>query len=154
MLRRYPLRSDVTFVTPYRYLFSQENVMPQKITHDIAVSVQSFYMAAESDPEQPLYLFAYRVEIANHGDRTVQLLRRHWIITDGDGRVQHVEGEGVVGKQPTLEPGQMFEYSSGCPLPTPVGTMTGTYQMLNSADASMFDISIPQFTLAVPSAIN
>ena len=99
--------------------------MNQKITHDIEVAVQSFYLDNESDPEKPLFLFAYRVRIENHGYETVQLLKRHWIITDGDGQVRHVEGEGVVGEQPVLKPGESFEYTSGCPLSTPVGTMRG-----------------------------
>ena len=127
--------------------------MINKITHDIEVAVQSFYMNNESDPEKPLFLFAYRVRIENQGYETVQLLKRHWIITDGNGQVHHVEGEGVVGEQPVLKPGESFEYTSGCPLSTPVGTMRGSYQM-QTANRALLQVEIPEFTLAVPSALN
>ena len=127
--------------------------MDQEITHYIEVAVQSFYLDNESDPEKPLFLFAYRVRIENQGCETVQLLKRHWIITDGDGQVRHVEGEGVVGEQPVLKPGEFFEYTSGCPLSTPVGTMRGSYQM-QTANRALLQVEIPEFTLAVPSAIN
>lgn len=127
--------------------------MDSQITHDIAVAVQSFYIEEESDPEQLLYLFAYRVQILNQGTETVQLLRRHWIITDGDGQVRQVKGEGVVGQQPFLSPGESFEYTSGCPLTTPVGTMKGSYQMQTAQD-ELLEVAIPEFTLAVPSVIN
>ena len=127
--------------------------MYQIITHDIKVAVQSFYLDNESDPEKPLFLFAYRVRIENQGYETVQLLKRHWIITDGDGHVRDVEGEGVVGEQPVLKPTESFEYTSGCPLPTPVGTMRGSYQM-QTANLALLRVEIPEFTLAVPSAIN
>ena len=127
--------------------------MINKITHDIEVAVQSFYMNNESDPEKPLFLFAYRVRIENQGYETVQLLKRHWIITDGNGQVHHVEGEGVVGEQPVLKPRESFGYTSGCPLSTPVGTMRGSYQM-QTANSALLQVEIPEFTLAVPSAIN
>ena len=127
--------------------------MINKITHDIEVAVQSFYMNNESDPEKPLFLFAYRVRIENQGYETVQLLKRHWIITDGNGQVHHVEGEGVVGEQPVLKPRESFGYTSGCPLSTPVGTMRGSYQM-QTANRTLLQVNIPEFTLAVPSAIN
>ena len=102
---------------------------------------------------EPVRMFAYRVRIENHGYETVQLLKRHWIITDGDGQVRHVEGEGVVGEQPVLKPGESFEYTSGCPLSTPVGTMRGSYQM-QTVNRALLQVEIPEFTLAVPSAIN
>ena len=127
--------------------------MYQMITHDIEVAVQSFYLDNESDPEKPLFLFAYRVRIENQGYETVQLLKRHWIITDGNGQVHHVEGEGVVGEQPVLKPRESFGYTSGCPLSTPVGTMRGSYQM-QTANSALLQVEIPEFTLAVPSAIN
>ena len=127
--------------------------MINKITHDIEVAVQSFYMNNESDPEKPLFLFAYRVRIENQGYETVQLLKRHWIITDGNGQVHHVEGEGVVGEQPILKPRESFGYTSGCPLSTPVGTMRGSYQM-QTANSALLQVEIPEFTLAVPSALN
>ncbi len=93
--------------------------------------------------------FLYTVAIKNEGKETVQLVSRHWIITDGMGKVEEVHGPGVVGKQPTLAPGQSFEYTSGCPLTTPFGSMHGTYQMINEA-AEKFDIEIAPFTLSEP----
>ena len=99
------------------------------------------------------YFFAYRIRISNVGEETVQLVSRHWIITDGDGRMEEVQGPGVVGEQPVLEPGESFEYSSCCPLPTPIGSMQGTYQMVTSG-GSQFDAEIAPFSLAVPTALN
>ena len=111
------------------------------------------YVPARSAPEEDAYFFAYRVRIENVREESVQLLSRHWVITDGDGRVQEVRGEGVVGEQPHLEPGDVYEYTSACPLSTCVGTMQGSYQMVaNSGDA--FDVEIAPFTLAVPTALN
>ena len=97
-------------------------------------------------------MFIYKVLITNEGTRTVQLMSRHWVITDGNGRVEEVRGPGVVGEQPFLEPGESFEYTSGCPLGTPFGTMQGTYQMMRSGE--MFDVEIAPFTLSEPFAIN
>jgi ApaG protein len=99
------------------------------------------------------YFFAYRIRIANTGEETVQLVSRHWVITDGEGRVEHVRGPGVVGEQPVLEPGESFEYTSFCPLPTPIGSMHGTYQMVTAGGAA-FDAEISPFSLAVPTALN
>src|SRR5437867_184431 len=103
--------------------------MSSVVTRGIRVSVESQYVAEQSAPTAGHFVFAYHVTIANEGDHTVQLETRHWIITDGEGKVQEVRGEGVVGKQPVLRPGQAFEYTSGCVLPTPCGSMRGTYQM-------------------------
>lgn len=111
------------------------------------------YVPSRSEPENDAYFFAYRVRIANLGDERVQLRSRRWIITDGDGRVQEVQGEGVVGEQPTLEPGETFEYTSACPLGTCVGTMQGAYTMFVESGDS-FDAEIAPFTLAVPTALN
>ena len=123
------------------------------ITHsnDIEVSVASFYLADQSSPDQGRYVWAYRIRIRNEGSDTVQLISRHWIITDGKGRIEHVRGPGVVGEQPILQPGEYFEYSSGCPLPTPSGFMVGTYQMVRE-DGSTFDAEIPAFPLDSPHA--
>src|SRR5690606_8880306 len=101
-----------------------------------------------SSPGDNHYVWAYRVRIENHGDQTVQLLRRHWKITDAMGRVQEVQGSGVVGEQPVLHPGDAYEYTSGTPLPTPSGIMVGSYQM--EADGERFDIGIPAFSLDSP----
>jgi ApaG protein len=122
-------------------------------TRGVRVQVQASYLADRSSPRQGQFLFSYRVRISNVGGETVRLVSRHWVITDGDGRVEHVRGPGVVGEQPVLAPGESFEYSSFCPLPTPIGSMHGEYQMA-AADGSGFDAEIAPFHLAVPSALN
>ena len=127
--------------------------MSEAIARGVAVTVRAFYVAERSDPEQDYYFFAYRVRIANVGDEPVQLMSRHWIITDGEDAVEEVKGPGVIGEQPRLEPSQSFEYTSACPLSTPVGTMQGTYQMVLS-DGEGFDAEIAPFTLAAPNALN
>ncbi|MGB0591584.1 MAG: Co2+/Mg2+ efflux protein ApaG [Myxococcota bacterium] len=127
--------------------------MSEAITRGVAVTVRAFYVAERSDPEQDYYFFAYRVRIANVGDEPVQLMSRHWIITDGEDAVEEVKGPGVIGEQPRLEPSQSFEYTSACPLSTPVGTMQGTYQMVLS-NGEGFDAEIAPFTLAAPNALN
>ncbi len=127
--------------------------MESATTRGVQVDVESFYLQEQSDPEQNVYSFAYRVRLRNVGGETVQLISRHWIITDSTGDVRHVEGPGVVGEQPRLRPGEEFEYMSGSRLQSPMGTMEGTYQMVNDAGDS-FDIRIPLFTLAVPGALN
>lgn len=121
------------------------------ITNDIGVSVEPFYLDQESEPDEGHYVWGYQVQIENHGDDTVQLRRRHWIITDGNGARQEVEGEGVVGEQPVLEPGEAYEYTSGAPLRTPSGFMVGSYQM-QAGDGSYFDVDIPAFSLDMPSS--
>jgi len=127
--------------------------MSEAITRGVAITVRSFYVAERSEPERDYYFFAYRVRIANVGDEPVQLISRHWIITDGEDNVEEVKGPGVVGEQPHLAPQQAFEYTSACPLPTPVGTMQGTYQMvLDSGEG--FDAEVAPFTLAAPNALN
>jgi len=111
------------------------------------------YLADHSRPEDDHYVFAYTVTIRNTGEVAAKLLSRHWIITDGDGQVQEVHGPGVVGEQPLLQPGQVFEYTSGCPLPTPVGSMKGSYQCL-AADGTAFDAPIPEFILSMPRTLH
>ena len=123
--------------------------MYEKTTRNISVSVQPFYLEEQSAPEEDRFVWAYRVNIANRGPETVQLLRRHWRITDRLGRLQEVEGPGVVGEQPVLKPGESFEYTSGCPLPTPSGIMVGTYQM-TTVGGEQFDIDVPAFSLDSP----
>jgi len=122
-------------------------------TRGVRVEVQSSYVPERSAPRDSRYFFAYKIRISNRSEETVQLLSRHWVITDGDGNVEHVRGPGVVGEQPVLEPGESFEYTSFCPLPTPIGSMHGTYQMV-TAGGSTFDAEIAPFSLAVPHALN
>jgi ApaG protein len=119
-------------------------------TRSIRVSVRAFFLADQSEPERAHYVWAYRVTITNEGKETVQLLRRTWQITDGQGRTQQVHGEGVVGEQPVLEPGQNFEYTSGTPLATPSGFMRGSYHMIVTATGEAFDVAIPAFSLDSP----
>jgi ApaG protein len=125
----------------------------EAITRGIEVRVQSRYVPEQSDPERGGWLFAYTVRIANKGEETVQLISRHWIITDGNGNVEEVRGPGVVGAQPVLRPGEAFEYTSACPLRTDFGTMHGTYQMLTE-DGEYFDAEISAFSLSTPYAVN
>jgi ApaG protein len=114
--------------------------------------VQSHYLAEQSSPRDDRYVFAYTITISNEGTVTSQLRTRHWIITDGRGTVEEVRGDGVVGEQPRLEPGQAFQYTSGCVLATPVGTMHGTYRMWRD-DGSYFDATIAPFSLASPDSL-
>lgn len=120
--------------------------MHQSITRNIQVQVKSEYVPERSDPQHQFYFFVYHISIANEGAETVQLISRHWVITDGNGDVEEVKGPGVVGKQPVLEPGDNFEYTSACPLKTPMGSMQGTYQMKLDNDV-VFDVEIPEFKL-------
>ncbi len=117
--------------------------------YDIEVRSAPEYIADQSDPDSDHYVFAYTMTIRNTGTVPAQLIARHWIITDADDKVQEVRGLGVVGHQPLLQPGESFEYTSGCALPTPVGTMRGSYQMI-AEDGTHFDAEIPEFTLAIP----
>jgi ApaG protein len=118
-------------------------------THGIEVSVEPTYLEARSSPESSQYFWAYRVVIENQGQETVQLLSRHWMITNARGEFTEVKGPGVVGKQPVLKPGQHFEYTSGVPLDTPSGMMGGAYQMVGEG-SERFDIEIPTFALDRP----
>ncbi|WP_421996808.1 Co2+/Mg2+ efflux protein ApaG [Reyranella sp.] len=120
-------------------------------THAIKVSVQPQYMPDQSDPAKSQYVWAYQVRIENQGAEAVQLRSRSWRITDGLGQTREVKGPGVVGKTPLLQPGEVFEYTSGTPLSTSSGIMGGSYQMV-SASGEKFDIEIPTFSLDTPSA--
>lgn len=124
----------------------------QAETRGIRVSVQVFFLADQSEPEEGRWVWAYRVEIANLSGATVQLLRRTWLITDAQGRTQRVHGEGVVGEQPVLDPGEAFTYTSGTPLGTPSGFMRGLYHMVVPATGEAFDVVIPAFSLDSPDA--
>jgi ApaG protein len=123
--------------------------MYSQTTRDITVTVLPIYLDDQSDPAESRYVWAYQVRIENNGAATVQLLRRHWVITDALGRVQEVRGSGVVGEQPVLRPGQSFEYTSGTPLPTSSGIMVGTYEM-EAETGEVFPIAIPAFSLDSP----
>jgi ApaG protein len=122
------------------------------VTRGIEISVQSSYVPEQSEPDQHQWFFAYRVRIHNGGTENVQLMTRHWVISDANGAVEEVTGPGVIGKQPTLEPGQAFEYTSACPLGTAFGTMHGSYQLV-VAGGEEFDAEIAPFTLAAPNAV-
>ena len=128
--------------------------MSEAVTRSIRVSVETEYAPGRSNPAQSQWFFLYTIRLKNEGRETVQLMSRHWIITDAMGDVKEVRGPGVVGKQPVLEPGDTFEYTSGCELTTPFGSMRGTYQMVTVSDKSdkegHFDIQIPPFTLTEP----
>jgi ApaG protein len=123
--------------------------MSTAVTHGIRVTVRSQYLADQSSPSDDRFVFAYTVKIANEGSRTAQLRTRHWIITDGRGVIEEVRGDGVVGEQPRLSPGESFQYTSGCVLQTPVGTMQGSYRFFCD-DGSSFDAAIAAFSLASP----
>jgi ApaG protein len=123
--------------------------MYSRTTRHITISVDPVYLEDQSSPTDNHYVWAYRVRIENHGDHTVQLLRRHWKITDAMGRIQEVQGAGVVGEQPVLQPGDTYEYTSGTPLPTPSGIMVGSYQM-ESEGGERFDVDVPAFSLDSP----
>ncbi|MEJ2141097.1 MAG: Co2+/Mg2+ efflux protein ApaG [Gammaproteobacteria bacterium] len=117
--------------------------------YNTQVEVQTTYIPEQSDPDQNRFVFAYTITISNEGQVPAKLLARHWIITNADGKVEEVEGEGVVGEQPYLNPGEQFQYTSGTVLETPVGSMHGTYQMV-ADDGVEFEAEIPVFTLSVP----
>jgi len=123
--------------------------MYRATTRGIEVAVTPQFLDERSSPANNYYFWAYTIEIVNHGSETVQLVSRHWRITDASGRVQEVRGPGVVGEQPVLGPGQSFQYTSGVPLPTPSGFMAGSYNMV-STDGERFDIEIPAFSLDSP----
>jgi ApaG protein len=125
--------------------------MSDTTTRGIRIEVESEYLPDQSNRET--YTFAYRVRISNVGEETAQLVSREWIITDGDGNVERVEGPGVIGEFPQLDPGEAFEYTSFCPLPTSMGTMHGSYTM-RTRNGERFDAAISPFTLAVPGVVN
>ncbi|HEX2255671.1 MAG TPA: Co2+/Mg2+ efflux protein ApaG [Afifellaceae bacterium] len=123
--------------------------MYSAVTQGIRVSVEPHFLEEQSDPARDRYVWAYRVEIENGGEAAVQLVARHWIITDGHGHVEEVRGLGVVGEQPVLQPGERYSYTSGCPLTTPSGIMRGSYQMA-AADGALLLVEIPAFSLDLP----
>jgi ApaG protein len=128
-------------------------MMEQTPDYSFEVAVRSVYIADESEPDANKYVFAYTVTIRNVGRVPAQLLTRHWVITDADGKVQEVRGDGVVGEQPRLVPGEDFQYTSAALIETPVGTMEGTYQMM-ADDGVSFDAEIPLFRLSIPNILH
>ncbi|HKJ09248.1 MAG TPA: Co2+/Mg2+ efflux protein ApaG [Gammaproteobacteria bacterium] len=127
--------------------------MSEGSAYDIHVDVETTYVEAQSVPEQDRYVFAYTVTIRNQGTAPAKLLTRHWIITDSNGKTQEVRGEGVVGEQPYLRPGEAYQYTSGTLIATPVGSMRGSYQMV-ADDGNRFDAPIEPFTLSVPRTLH
>ena len=127
--------------------------MSDTVTRGVRITVQPRFVPDQSDPAAGSYLFAYHVTIRNEGKQTVRLVSRHWVITNGEGKTEEVRGPGVVGYTPTLKPGEQFQYTSGCPLNSPVGTMHGSFQMVGENGES-FDARIDPFRLAMPRALN
>ncbi|MCP5269466.1 MAG: Co2+/Mg2+ efflux protein ApaG [Zoogloeaceae bacterium] len=127
--------------------------MTENKKYAIAISTAPEFIPDQSNPENNHYVFAYTITIQNMGSIAAQLVSRHWIITDAKDETQEVRGLGVVGQQPLLKPGERFQYTSGCALPTPVGTMRGNYQMV-AEDGTHFEATIPEFTLAVPRVLH
>lgn len=127
--------------------------MTDNCINDIKITIESNYMPEQSLPEMGRYIFAYTITIANTGTVAARLLRRHWIITDANNKVQEVHGDGVVGEQPHLQPGEIYRYSSGAMLDTPVGCMQGNYDMITD-DGVEFEAIIPLFSLTMPQALH
>lgn len=127
--------------------------MSTPVRHPIDIQVRTRYLDEQSAPEQNRYVFAYTIQLRNRGPQPAQLLSRHWIITDANGRVEEVRGEGVVGEQPRLRPGEGFEYTSGAVLETAMGTMRGAYQWV-ADDGTPFEAPIPQFILSIPRTLH
>lgn len=121
----------------------------EESTEGVHIAVQSYFLNEQSDPDEAQFVWAYRIKISNQGQAPVKLLSRHWIITDGGGGTHEVKGEGVIGEQPVIEPGDSFIYTSGTPLSTPSGFMRGSYEM-RRADGGLFDVTIPAFSLDSP----
>ncbi len=128
-------------------------MVSEVVTNRIRVNVKALFLPEHSDPPHSIYVYAYRIRITNEGDAPAQLMRRHWIITDGLGHVEEVEGEGVVGEQPRLAPGESFEYTSTCPLNTQYGIMRGRYQMVDD-QGNRFEAEVSPFKLFIPALSN
>src|SRR5690606_4717637 len=128
--------------------------MATQITDGVKVSVETVYQSEYSNPENDHFMFAYHITIENLGPHPVQLLRRHWVIYDSSGSKREIDGEGVVGLQPIIAPGEQHQYVSGCNLKSEMGYMEGTYQMLRQVDGQLFDVHIPRFSLIAPFRMN
>jgi ApaG protein len=137
---------------PYASCMARESVNrgSEAVTHGVRVNVSPVFLPEQSDPGRPVYVFGYRIRIRNEGDRAVELVSRRWVIVDAHGRREEVEGPGVVGQQPRIEPGSEFDYASYCPLRTPWGTMEGTYQMRRD-DGTPLAVTVARFFLVAPS---
>ena len=164
----HPLRHPVTIIVTFAInphcsaiLFSVQcaslsltaNHMAESRKYEFSVTALPQFIADQSDPASERFVFAYTITIENVGTVAAQLISRHWFITDSNSRVQEVRGLGVVGEQPLLRPGEKFEYTSGCQLDTPVGTMRGTYQLV-AEDGTAFEAEIPEFTLSIPRVLH
>lgn len=125
----------------------------EQLEHEISVDVETLYLKSESEPDSSRYVFAYTITIKNRGNAPAKLLTRRWLITDSNGKVQEVQGEGVVGEQPYIKPGEGFQYTSGTMLETPVGVMEGSYQMI-ADDGKCFEATIKPFTLSIPKILH
>ena len=134
-------------------ILGNPNTMNETDTNNIRVEVETRYIEDQSNPEQNSYVFAYTITIQNKGQQSAQLLTRHWVITDSNQKIQEVRGDGVVGEQPLLKPGEQFVYTSGTMLETAVGTMKGSYQML-ADDGSEFDAAVDEFVLSTPRVLH
>jgi len=130
-----------------------ERQMNEQSRHKISIEVETNYIEGQSEPDNERYVFSYTITIRNKGEIPAQLLSRHWIITDANGNTQEVRGEGVVGEQPNLNPGEGFQYTSGTMIATPVGCMRGSYQMV-AENGDQFDADIPSFTLSIPRTLH
>ncbi len=128
--------------------------MPTAITHDIKITVETAYQNERFSPMNEGHMFAYRITIENQGEYTIKLLRRHWLINDVSFEKSEVHGEGVVGQQPVLEPGESHQYVSGCSLKSDIGSMSGTFQMERQIDGELFNVIIPKFNLIAPYKLN
>lgn len=128
--------------------------MEMAVTNGILVAVETQYLSQHSSPREGVFVFAYHILIENSSPHTVQLLRRHWYITDAAAQIREVEGEGVVGEQPVLPPGGRYEYASYCDMNTEIGKMRGKYQMLLHGEDTLFDVEIPEFKMVAPSKLN
>lgn len=127
--------------------------MAESKKYEIKIDVATQYLPDQSVPDAERFFFAYTITVTNTGTVAAQLISRHWVITDADGKVEEVRGLGVVGHQPLLKPGETFEYTSGCPLATPVGTMSGSYQMV-ADDGTRFEAVVPEFLLSMPRTLH
>ena len=123
-------------------------------TNGITITVETQYLPQHSDPKEGKFVFGYHITIENGSDHTIQLLRRHWFIYDGCGEIREVEGEGVIGQQPVLEPGQYHQYASYCDLKTDIGKMRGTFLMTRRNDQVFFDVPVPEFKMCMPARLN
>jgi len=128
--------------------------MVTEVTEGIKISVETKFRPNHSDPANAIYLFSYKITIENCSEDTVKLLRRHWLIYDANGLIREVEGEGVVGEQPILDPGEIHEYASACDLSTDLGKMHGSYQMEKTATGEKFYVNVPEFKMVVPHRLN